>query len=305
MGSIDEAFRQEPAKGPIWIHLGQRTELAIDWLQQHSALDAATLGSFVAEARRPQVEVVNHDNVILVIRTPSLEGAASTEVGQHTRIWLSPLRVITIVEGHHAIFDDCAQQIESGSGPRTVAEWLERLMDNVIRRAEMALLQSDGEMTDLELDQDKGAVIPVERPRAVRLRATLVRRAMMPYRESLVRLKHLRMSWLNDPSRAVWDSLVDDATEVMEELGGLLERSRIAKEAVRDQLAINLNQRVYVLTLVSGIVLPLTFLTGLLGVNLGGIPGARNEWGFADFCVLLAVVGLFQYFAFRRMRWWG
>jgi zinc transporter len=64
-----------------------------------------------------------------------------------------------------------------------------------------------------------------------------------------------------------------------------------------------LNQRVYVLTLLSGIMLPLTFLTGLLGVKLDGIPGATNQrWAFTTFCGTLALVGFIQFLIFRRWR---
>jgi zinc transporter len=49
--------------------------------------------------------------------------------------------------------------------------------------------------------------------------------------------------------------------------------------------------------------LPLGFLTGLLGINVGGIPGAENPWGFAAVCVLLATLVAAQVLLFRRLRW--
>ena len=99
--------------------------------------------------------------------------------------------------------------------------------------------------------------------------------------------------------------MVEDAGQVVDELDGILDRSRLVQESISDRLAAALNQRVYVLTLISGIMLPLTFLTGLLGVNLGGIPGANNPWAFAIFCISLGMMGICQYFLFRRLRWWG
>jgi zinc transporter len=77
------------------------------------------------------------------------------------------------------------------------------------------------------------------------------------------------------------------------------------QESISDRIARELNQRVYVLTLISAIMLPLTFLTGLVGVNLGGIPGANNPWAFTVFCVLLGIIGICQYCIFRHLRWWG
>jgi zinc transporter len=103
--------------------------------------------------------------------------------------------------------------------------------------------------------------------------------------------------------------MVEDVAQVVDEVDGILDRGRLVQESISDRLAGELNQRVYMLTLLSGIMLPLTFLTGLFGVNLGGIPGgvpgANQGWAFTIFCILLAAIGVCQYFLFRRLRWWG
>jgi zinc transporter len=59
----------------------------------------------------------------------------------------------------------------------------------------------------------------------------------------------------------------------------------------------------YKLTMVAGIFLPLTFLTGLLGINVGGMPGVddwRAFWIVVVLCVVLLVALLYL---FRRWKW--
>ena len=53
----------------------------------------------------------------------------------------------------------------------------------------------------------------------------------------------------------------------------------------------------------AAIFLPLSFLTGLLGVNLGGIPGAESSWGFAAVVGIVVVVLAVQLWFLRRRRW--
>jgi len=48
--------------------------------------------------------------------------------------------------------------------------------------------------------------------------------------------------------------------------------------------------------------LPMSFVTSLLGINVGGIPGADSPYGFAIVCIALAVVFLAQWFVLRRLR---
>jgi zinc transporter len=59
----------------------------------------------------------------------------------------------------------------------------------------------------------------------------------------------------------------------------------------------------YVLTVVATIMLPLGFLTGLLGINVGGIPGAENPWGFIAVCLALAALVAAEIWLFRRLKW--
>jgi zinc transporter len=301
--NLDEILRWEPNQGALWVHL-DRIKTLPEWLKDHQAIDPALLQSLLAESRRLRVEVLDHEHLLIVFRTVNVPVASAADVKQDTRACLSPMRALTMSDSHLGIFEDCAQQIESGRGPKTIPEFLVRLMDNLVKRAELGVLQIDADMTDVELDQEKGTVIEADRPRAIRRRAMQLRRSMTPYREVLVQLNHLRLQWLRDKIQDAWNPMVEDAAEVVEEVNGVLDRARLVQESISDRLAKELNQRVYVLTLISGMMLPLTFLTGLLGVNLGGIPGANSPWAFTFFCVLLGIVGVCQVLVFRRLRWW-
>jgi Mg2+ and Co2+ transporter CorA len=154
--TLEEVLRWEPKQGPLWVHFDHPTVHVAEWLQKAHALDDAAVRSLLGEARRPRVEVVNHNELIIVFRTLNPDGGPSSEVGQNTRIWASPQRVITTGEEQAGVFQDCAQQLESGTGPQTVPELLVGLMENVVKRAELSVLQIDADMTDLELEEDRG-----------------------------------------------------------------------------------------------------------------------------------------------------
>ena len=64
-----------------------------------------------------------------------------------------------------------------------------------------------------------------------------------------------------------------------------------------------MNKKMYILSILSAIFLPLTFLTGLLGINVGGIPGANHENAFYIFIVILVCVVGCQFFIFKKNKW--
>jgi zinc transporter len=64
-----------------------------------------------------------------------------------------------------------------------------------------------------------------------------------------------------------------------------------------------MNTRMYVLSVVAAIFLPLGFLTGLLGINVGGIPGAEYPWAFLLFILFLVGIVAVQMLWFKHKKW--
>jgi zinc transporter len=64
-----------------------------------------------------------------------------------------------------------------------------------------------------------------------------------------------------------------------------------------------MNKAMYVLSIVAAIFLPLGLLTGLLGINVGGIPGAENKWSFLIVTFLLILIAAILISLFKRIRW--
>jgi magnesium transporter len=62
-------------------------------------------------------------------------------------------------------------------------------------------------------------------------------------------------------------------------------------------------KRLRFLTIVSAITLPLGLIAGLLGMNVGGLPGTSFHFGFLIVVVVMAVVGLLQYWYFKGNGW--
>ncbi|KLU19199.1 hypothetical protein ABE79_06380 [Proteus mirabilis] len=64
-----------------------------------------------------------------------------------------------------------------------------------------------------------------------------------------------------------------------------------------------MNRRTYTMSLMAMLFLPTTFLTGLFGVNLGGIPGNEFPYGFTIFCLSLFVLIVIVTWWLKRSRW--
>ncbi len=91
----------------------------------------------------------------------------------------------------------------------------------------------------------------------------------------------------------------DRVTRLGEELEAIRDRAQILHDELMDQRAEAMNKNTMLLSVVASIFLPLGLLTGLLGINVGGIPGAQEPWAFWLVCLVLLVIAVAQFLLLR------
>ena len=95
----------------------------------------------------------------------------------------------------------------------------------------------------------------------------------------------------------------DRTLRFVEDLDSARDRAAVAQDELNSRLSEQMNKTMYVLSLVAGIFLPLGLLTGLLGINVGGMPGIESAWAFSIVCLVLVVTAISQMLFFRRKGW--
>jgi zinc transporter len=199
---------------------------------------------------------------------------------------------------------DLVGKIEVGNGPVRTGEFLADLVERLIDRIGGVVTETENLASKIE----EAAIADASQERRTELaelrrQVVSLRRFLAPQREALSRLHSERLSWLDDDDRARLRETSNQLTRYVEDLDAVRDRAAVTHEQIESRLSDQLNRRMYILSIITAIFLPLAFLTGLLGVNLGGIPGANNELGFAVFASGLAAIGGFVAWLFLRSRW--
>jgi zinc transporter len=94
----------------------------------------------------------------------------------------------------------------------------------------------------------------------------------------------------------------DRLARYVEDLDALRERAAVTQEELTSRFSEQMNRTMYILSLVAAVFLPLGLLTGLLGINVGGMPGTDSNWAFAIVCAILILLAGAGVWAFRRLR---
>ena len=125
---------------------------------------------------------------------------------------------------------------------------------------------------------------------------------MNPQKKIFSELLNQSGIWLNDEIIFKFREFENQTSIQLDMLNSIRERSQNVKEEIANSFAEKINKNMLVLSIISIIFLPLTFLTGLMGSNIGGIPGSSNDLAFWIFLVILLVISIFQILIFKKLK---
>ena len=292
-----------PQDGNLWVHLNYNNSEEIKWLTDSSALEPLVVEALLAEETRPRTTVIG-DGLLIALRGVNLNPGADPEDMVSIRLWVDSTRIVTTRKRDLISVTDLINQFNTKKGPCNSAEFLVELVDRLIWRMSETVDQFEDRVAELE-----EMVLAVDSSSlryelaTLRRQAISIRRYLAPEREALSRLIIEKVSWLDDGSRLQLREVNDRLIRHIEDIDAVRERAAVTQEELQSRLSEQMNSRMYVLSVVAAIFLPLGFLTGLLGVNVGGIPGTDYPMAFLVFTGMLVVVVVLQVLLFRWKKW--
>ena len=220
------------------------------------------------------------------------------------RIWLDASRIITTRRRRVKAIEAVRAALAAGTGPATSSGLLVDVADGLTSRIGAVLSDLDDRVDALEHDVLGDESYDLRSKIGALRRETIsLRRYLAPQRDTVAHLQSERVPWLGDVTRVHLREIADRTTRFVEDLDSARDRAAVTQDELNSRLSERMNKTMYVLPLVAGIFLPLGLLTGLLGINVGGIPGTGNSYAFMAVCVILVSVAALQVFLFKRMRW--
>jgi zinc transporter len=306
-GGSDLPWPETPSDLPegktSWLHLDRMSEDVQRWVREEAGLDPLVCEALLAEETRPRI-ARKHEGLLVILRGVNLNPGADPEDMISIRLWIDARRIISLRAHHIMAAADIRDRLEESEGPRGSGEFLVALADGLMER--MAPVLGDLEDTIDGMEEEiLTAPTGENRVRLSSLRrdAVALRRYLAPQREALARLQTEQVPWLSDLHREQLHEIADLLTRHIELLDSARDHAAVTQDELSNMIAEQMNQRMYGLSLVAVIFLPLGFLTGLLGINVAGIPGTEFQGAFAIVCAILLVLALIVLGILKHRKW--
>ncbi|MGF1455422.1 MAG: zinc transporter ZntB [Alphaproteobacteria bacterium] len=286
-----------------WVHLHHTLGADNPWLRDRGGLDPLVVQALLAPETRPRCTAYG-DGAIVNLRGVNLNPGADPEDMVSIRLWIDTRKIISVRVRKLIAVEDIRTALETGRGPQSTGAFVTELATRLTARMETQIVSMAEQLDDLEEMMLAPGQDPTPAEIAdVRRTAIILRRFIAPQREALDRLIASDLAFMGERDRVLMRETGDRVTRIVEELEAARERATVLADQLRDRQAAQLNKHMFMLSIAAAVFLPLTFITGLLGMNVGGLPWANNTSGFTIVSTLCFSMIAVLLAVFRRLRW--
>jgi zinc transporter len=277
--------------GLTWIHLTTNDERAQTWLGGEAGLSQYIIDALTAAETRPRCDAVG-EGAVVNLRGLSSEKMDASDLLASIRMYALGGCVFSVTRKPLNALAPVRAQIEDGK-ILDPGDLIAALAQTITEELDPEVAELGDSLDDCEEQITTHHAFELRRKvNRVRVQAIGYRRFLVPQRSALEKLANLPGDWLRDDDRLHLSAAADRAARMAEELESIRERAALTHETLTDLRAEQIDQRSLIIAVVAMVFLPLTFLTGLLGMNVAGIPYAHEPWAFGGVvavCVITAV----------------
>jgi zinc transporter len=251
---------------------------------------------------RPR-SIATDKGLLVIMRGVNTNPGAEPEDMISVRVWIEQDRIITVRRRRLLSIQDLRAALAEGHGPRSAGDFLVMLAERIAFHIGDIVERIDDEVDEIDDQVATGDIPQLQRAiAALRRQAAAIRRYLAPQREALNRIRG-RTDVLTPHEIHDLEEQSDSMTRYLEDLELVREQAVMINEALSLRMANEQNQRLYVLSIVAAIFLPLSFITGLLGMNVAGVPGIDYGPAFWVSVAIMGAIAAMLLVYFRKKRW--
>ncbi len=289
---------------PLWVHLDRTKERAQQWIRHEAGLDPLVSDALLADGSRPRFQSVDK-GLLVILRGVNMNPGSEPDDMIAIRLWIEPTRVITLRSHRFQTIVELRKRAEEGKAPTTVGGFLSTVaaglatrMAPTVENLEELLGGVEDEMVESDADDPEHRRILS----TLRRQAISYRRHLVPQRDAIVGIALETSELITPRERAELRGVGEQVARIAEDLEELRDRAAVTQEEIRARRESRINRTLYLLTIVATVALPLGLVTGLLGINVGGLPLSNSPWGFTIVCVALVLTAVAEVVVFKWLR---
>jgi len=290
----------------IWINVGgvHKVEM-VETLGKQFSLHPLLLEDVTNTDQRPKLDDYEA-YIFLVMKMLSLTDRKDIAVEQVSFV-LGKNYVISFQENGTDVFQPVRERLRGGKGRlrQSGADYLLYALVDAIVDQYFAVLELSGE----QIEAVQQGVVDDPKPEtlneihALKRQLLFVRRAVWPLRDVMTNLSRSDCPFLQHPTKVFFRDVYDHVVQIVDTIEILREMVSASLDIYLSSVSYRLNAIMRVLTVITTIFMPLSFIASIYGMNFEYMPELRSPWGYPLVLGVMAAVGMGMLVLFRNKRW--
>lgn len=301
-----DQFEDPQESGYSWYHFDRNDPATQALFDADEGVDVVATRTLLAADTRPRTIVRGRD-VLINLRGVNLNEGANPEDMIPLRFFIQAGRVVSCNGKPLKAISDMVERLSSQTVSKTPGGFMASFALALIERMTPTITDLNERVDELEelIEGTDNSRYETARAKVADLRrkAILLRRYLAPQRDALTALSQQQLPWITSDDQLRLRDAADQATRVAEELDAVRERCAVVKDQLTDIRAEEMNRNMMILSVVAAIFLPLGLISGMMGINVGGMPWVDDPNGFWYVSGIIIIIGLVQLAVFRLAKW--
>jgi zinc transporter len=273
---------------PLWLHFNVLDNRARRYLEKLPDLDEEDRAMLLGSETRIQARVLD-DGFIVILGDLHHDFNLDPEAFGTIRVYVSRRQIVTCRRQRVRSVDRVRREVETTRDDRSPLDVFALLLDEIVEGF-VALATDLGERVENLQDrilaghasEQSGELAQIRHVVARFRRHVLANRTML---QPLLR----RIASTADAQREQLHAVLEQLEATAQDMDLIMERSRLLQEEITSRLGEATNRNLYLLSIVTTALLPITLITGVFGMNVGGLPFLESKHGFFWVMCLMTV----------------
>lgn len=290
----------------IWLHLNLSNSQVQRWLEKTSLVPERVVEMIeegVNLSRMERIEKLN-DCLVMVMNDFHQEFGEEQVDGSLGTLWaiVTPKLMVSLRNNPLKTTDKLRYDLRSGEiNPSSAIELFHELLDLRAEQLRTLLVHLSQDMDVLEENLLKGKEFPEhESLGRIRIQCSRLRRQFSPELIALHRLLKRLPYWFSDENKSRLTDDLDLLSYLVQDISSLYDRAKVLQDEQAAHVAEFNAKNLQVLSVMTVIFLPMTLISGIMGMNMEDLPGLKGS--FFEVMVVMSIAGGAVYGALKLKR---
>ncbi|CDF79008.1 magnesium and cobalt transport protein CorA [Formosa agariphila KMM 3901] len=307
--SIDEAltYKSESSNEVTWINInGLNHTDAIEKVGNHYNIHALILEDIANISQRPKID--EFENYLAISMKMLYYDASNGLTSEQVSFILGHNYVLTFQEAEGDVFDGLRERLRHGKGRiKSLGSdyLLYALIDSVVDHYYIVIESIGEKIEDLEDDLFNGSAKEQVTNQIQDLKREIlrIRRAVFPLRDIINRIEKSEHKLISERTIPYFQDVYDHTVQVNENIEIYREMVWGLMDMYMTSISNKMNEVMKVLTIMSSIFIPLTFIAGIYGMNFENMPELHHKNGYPILLVVMLFMFILMLIYFKRKKW--